>query len=63
MGVRRVGSTQNRRFDLQEAESGGADLTTMHVVTDGTASIQFYPESTGGSYGFMPVGWWVLNSP
>ena len=62
MGARGLGSTQNRRFDLQEAEAGGADLTTMHVSVDGSSRLQFYAESSGTAYGFMPVGWWVLNA-
>ena len=60
MGLRAVGSSEDRRLDLHEPEGGGADLASIHVNTDGSASIQSYSESSGTSTRFAPVGWWVM---
>jgi len=62
MGVRATGSTiPNRRLDLQEAESGGGDLGTMHVQVDASAQIQWAAEYGATEGFFYPVGWWVLS--
>ena len=60
MGLRAVGSTQNRQIDLHEAEQGGADLTSLHVNADSSSSIQSMSEASGANYQFAPVGWWIL---
>ena len=61
MGVRATGSGQNRLLELQEAESGGSDNGSMHVVVDSNRRIEAYSESGANDRYFHPVGWWVLN--
>ncbi|MCP4391164.1 MAG: LamG domain-containing protein, partial [Gammaproteobacteria bacterium] len=62
MGLRETGSTiPNRRLDLQEAESGGGDLGTMHVRVDASSQIQWSAEYGATEGFFYPVGWWVLS--
>jgi Tfp pilus assembly protein PilX len=62
MGVRATGSTiPDRRLDLQEAESGGGDLGTMHVQVDASSQIQWSAEYGATEGFFYPVGWWVLS--
>jgi len=60
MGVRRIGSSDDRVLDLQEAEAGGSDNAAMHVIVDGNSSIEAYSESGATDRYFYPVGWWVL---
>ena len=60
MGVRRSGSSAARLLDLQEAESGGSDNASMHVIVNGSSSIEAYSESGPNDRYFYPVGWWVL---
>ena len=49
MGLRETGSTiPDRRLDLQEAESGGGDLGTMHVRVDASSQIQWAAEYGDG---------------
>ncbi len=60
MGLRAVGSSLNRRLDLHEAESGGADLASMHVQVDAGSNIQSYSEGGSGATQFAPVGWWLM---
>jgi len=61
LGVREVGSGNNRVVELQEAESGGGDLGTMHVNVDSASSIEWYSASGTSERFFYPVGWWVLS--
>jgi hypothetical protein len=62
MGVRETGSTiNNRRLDLQEAESGGGDLGTLHVRIDASSQVQWSAEHGATEGYFYPVGWWVLS--
>ena len=62
MGLRETGSTiNNRRLDLQEAESGGGDLATMHVKVDASSQIQWAAEYGSTEGFFYPVGWWDLS--
>ena len=61
LGVRAVGSVSNRVLQLQEAESGGGDLGTMHVNVDSASSIEWYSASGTSERFFYPVGWWVLS--
>ena len=62
MGLRETGSTiPGRRLDLQEAESGGGDLGTMHVQVDASSQIQWAAEYGATEGYFYPVGWWVLT--
>ena len=63
MGVRPVGSSLSRSFDLQEAESGGSDAVTMHVTVSTAQRIEIYSESAGPEQIFHLLGWWVLASP
>ncbi len=59
LGVRAVGSGLQRVLDLQEAESGGYDIGSMHVKVDASSQIQWYDENTQ-AHEFFLVGWWVL---
>ncbi|MDH3643251.1 MAG: LamG domain-containing protein, partial [Gammaproteobacteria bacterium] len=61
LGIRGKGSSLDRTFDLQEAESGGDDLASMHVNTDGSSTIQWYDQNTGQDHRFYVLGWWVLS--
>ena len=57
MGVRENGSTFERKIELHESESGGADVFTMHVKADENSIIECYLENyTIGA--FYLVGWW-----
>jgi hypothetical protein len=47
--------------ELQEAESGGGDLGTMHVNVDSASSIEWYSAFGTTERFFYPVGWWVLS--
>ena len=60
MGVRAVGSTQDRFVSLQEAESGGSDLATMHAHVDANTEVEWYSESGISGAFFYPVGAWLL---
>ena len=60
-GVRAVGSALDRTFDLQEAESGGEDLVTLHVQADANSRIEWYHEDVSDAHRFYLVGWWVPN--
>ncbi|MGB0716796.1 MAG: hypothetical protein ACPGXK_13015, partial [Phycisphaerae bacterium] len=61
MGVRSNGSSRTRVFDLQEAEDGGDSLGRMHVVADGSATIEYYQEDISDSHTFNVVGSWVIG--
>ena len=61
IGVRQTGSVLNRIIDIQEAEGGGSDATSMHVNVDAGANIEWYAQYGGGTSFFYPVGWWVLS--
>ena len=57
LGVRENGSTLERKIELHESESGGADVFTMHVKADENSIIECYLENyTIGA--FYLVGWW-----
>jgi hypothetical protein len=57
-GVRAVGSTLNRWFNLHEAESGGVDAVVMHVQADSSSQIEYFAE-TGNSIEFTFFGYWT----
>ncbi len=59
-GVRAVGSSSNRFVDLQEAESGGSDLVTMHANVDANTDVEWYSESGTSGVFFYPVGAWIV---
>ena len=59
MGVRESGSALPRVLHLQEAEGGGADLATLHVNTDTSATMQWYSTESGED-AFRISGWWVI---
>ena len=61
LGVRELGSTNNRTIELQEAEEGGSDNASMHVNVDASARIEWYSASGTSDRYFYPVGWWVLS--
>lgn len=65
-GVRAVGSSLERRFQLHEAESSGADCTAgpygdevvvMHVQTNASSDIQHYSDNTT-DVDFILLGYW-----
>ncbi|KKL21004.1 hypothetical protein LCGC14_2449800, partial [marine sediment metagenome] len=58
MGVRTNGSSDNRRFDIQESESGGRDCGRMHVLTDAGAVIEQYMEDRSDTAEFYLLGYW-----
>jgi len=57
-GVRAVGSSLDRRFQLHEAEDGGLDVVTMHVQTDASSQIQHYSDRKA-EVRFTLLGYWV----
>jgi hypothetical protein len=59
MGLRASGSDLDRLIDLQEAESGGSDLATMHVNVNSSIEAGWYVESGITERSFYPVGWWL----
>jgi hypothetical protein len=61
VGARRVGSSQQRVLNLQEAEGGGSDALSLHVNVDSSSSVEWYAQYGGGTRLFYPVGWWVLT--
>jgi hypothetical protein len=56
-GLRSQGSTQQRRFDLKEAESGGIDALSMMVNTGAAATIEVFAESSSDIQ-FYVLGYW-----
>ncbi len=58
IGLRLKGSSQERVLDLQEAESGGNDLATMHVNADVSSTIECYHEDVSDGHQFYLMGWW-----
>ena len=61
VGLRASGSVFGRLIDLQEAESGGSDLASMHVNVNNSIEADWYVESGITEHFFYPVGWWVLS--
>ncbi len=59
-GVRAVGSSLDRRFQLHEAENGGTDVVVMHVQTDASSSIEQYADDTT-LVDFMLLGYWTCG--
>ncbi|MCD4695705.1 MAG: hypothetical protein K8S16_05630 [Bacteroidales bacterium] len=57
MGVRENGSSLERKIELHESESGGADAFTMHVKADENSIIEYYVQIYPDGY-FYLVGWW-----
>lgn len=62
LGGRQKGSGLNRLLVLQEAESGGGDFASMHVVSDTASTIQLFDDNTNFNHRFHVLGWW-LGSP
>jgi len=56
-GVRAVGSSLQRRFDLDEATNGGTDVVTMHVQTNSGSEIEHYAQQTA-DVDFVLLGYW-----
>ncbi len=59
-GVRASGTTHQRRFMLQEAESGGVDALSLMVTADASSIIEVYSADTG-DIEFYVLGSW--NTP
>ncbi|MBP9668907.1 MAG: DUF2341 domain-containing protein [Candidatus Pacebacteria bacterium] len=57
-GVRHSTSTNDRRFQLHEAEPSGVTMMTMHVQVSATSSIQTYAEDTT-NISFVLLGYWT----
>ncbi|MBT8098559.1 MAG: hypothetical protein KJO82_02350, partial [Gammaproteobacteria bacterium] len=57
-GVRQVGSSLDRRFQLHEAESGGTDALVLHVQADSNGRIQHYAEKRK-EVTFKALGYWT----
>lgn len=57
-GLRALGSTINRSFNLHEAESGGVDALVLHVQADASSRIQHYTNSAG-FVSFRLLGYWT----
>lgn len=60
-GVRAVGSTLERRMDLQEAEPGGRDVVVLHVQADAQSRIEYYAQRTDDIY-FVLLGYWTVGA-
>jgi hypothetical protein len=56
-GVRALGSSLDRRFQLQEAEGGGTDVITMHVQANASSQIEHYSDNTT-DISFVLLGFW-----
>lgn len=56
-GVRAVGSSLDRRFQLHPADGGGWDVVVMHVQTDSGSQIEHYAGDTG-DVEFILLGYW-----
>ena len=61
LGLREYESSRVRLIELQEAESGGSDLGSMHVNVDDESRLEWYAQSGDTDNFFYPVGWWVLS--
>ena len=59
-GVRAVGSTLERRFQLHEAEGGGVDVLVMHVPADGSSQIEYAAENALVEFNLL--GYWIEGS-
>jgi probable HAF family extracellular repeat protein len=56
-GVRAVGSSLQRRIEMEPADGGGYDIYTMHVQTDSSSQIQHYADDTA-DIDFVLLGYW-----
>ncbi len=56
-GIRAVGSSLQRRFDIQQATGGGVDAFVMHVQADASSQIQHYASNTT-DVSFVLLGYW-----
>ena len=59
LGVRTNGSALGRTNNLVEAEDGGMDMVSTHVLTDGGAGIEFYHQDVSDAHTFWLVGYWT----
>jgi len=60
IGIREKGSSLTRTITLQEAESGGSDVATLHVKTDENSIIQWYHEDVSEAHEYRLLGYWEL---
>lgn len=64
-GVRQVGSSLDRRFQIAESENFGDHLYTTFVQTDASGNIEYYSDTFEAAFpaanapNFRLVGWWV----
>jgi len=64
-GVRKTGSSLNRRIRIAEAEGDGENFSTMMVQADASGYIEYYSDYFDSTYpsvvapNFRVVGWWL----
>ncbi|CAD6491527.1 MAG: hypothetical protein ANIMEMIM_00157 [Candidatus Argoarchaeum ethanivorans] len=61
-GVRKVGSTLARKFDIHEAENGGRDFVRVHVTANASSKIEFYHEDVSDAHNFYLTGYWSADT-
>jgi len=59
MGVRTNGSSLGRLLELHKAAFGGGTPGRMHVLTDSTATIEFYHANISKTHTFNLTGYWT----
>ncbi|MBI3833279.1 MAG: hypothetical protein HY287_03000 [Planctomycetes bacterium] len=60
-GARAVGSSLERRLQINQATGGGVDVLVMHVQTDSSSQIQHYAENTT-DVDFVLLGYWKCGT-
>ncbi len=60
-GVRAVGSSLERRLNMDPADGGGYDVFVMHVQADSSSQIQHYAQNTT-DVTFVLVGYWACGT-
>ncbi len=60
-GVRAVGSSLDRRFNVRLASVAGVQLLVMHVQTDSSSQIQHYSQVTA-DLDFVLLGYWTSGT-
>ena len=58
IGIREVGSAENRLLWVDGGGGGSADTLRLHVTSDNSSSIDFYHNEILDSHSFMMTGYW-----
>ena len=58
MGVRTNGSSLARLLNIHDAAGGGGDFGRLHVLSDSTATIEFYHQDVSDAHTFRVLGYW-----